>query len=96
MADDLETRRRRAVWRSSHRGTKELDLLIGGYANARLAAMSEAELSHFETFLAVNDPQLQEWLLAPQEKAEPGFADLVASVREFHGLAREKDRPENN
>jgi succinate dehydrogenase flavin-adding protein (antitoxin of CptAB toxin-antitoxin module) len=58
--------------------------------------MSEAELSHFETFLAVSDPQLQAWLLAPQENADPGFADLVASVREFHGLAREKEQTENN
>jgi antitoxin CptB len=96
MGDDLEIRRRRAAWRSSHRGTKELDLLIGGYATARLAVMSEAELAHFETFLAVNDPQLQAWLLAPHESAEPGFADLVASVREFHGLAREKDWPQGN
>jgi antitoxin CptB len=87
MGDDLEIRRRRAAWRSSHRGTKELDLLIGGYAMAKLAGMSEEDLSRFETFLAVNDPQLQEWLLAPQGNAEPEFADLVASVRQFHGLA---------
>lgn len=87
MDDDLETRRRRAAWRSSHRGTKELDLLIGGYAKARLAAMSERELAHFETFLTQNDPELQAWLLAPQTEPEPAFAELVASVRSFHGLA---------
>jgi antitoxin CptB len=87
MSDDLDTRRRRAAWRSSHRGTKELDLLIGGYAEVRLSAMSEEELSRFEMLLALNDPQLQEWLLAPHASAEPEFADLVASVRQFHGLA---------
>jgi antitoxin CptB len=86
MSDDLETRRRRAAWRSSHRGTKELDLLIGGYAEVKLSTMSEGELSRFEMLLALNDPQLQEWLLAPQASAEPEFSDLVASVRQFHGL----------
>lgn len=96
MSDDLETRRRRAAWRSSHRGTKELDLLIGRYALAKLPQMSEEELSRFETFLAVNDPELQEWLLAPQGEADPAFADLVASVREFHGLAKDKDRRQSN
>lgn len=86
MHDDLETRRRRAAWRASHRGTKELDLLIGGYASALLAGMSGDELSHFEAFLALNDPELQEWLLAPAGTPEAAYADLVASMRNFHGL----------
>jgi antitoxin CptB len=87
MTDDIETRRRRAAWRAAHRGTKELDLLIGTYADAKLAQMAEAELGHFESFLALNDPELQDWLLAPEPNAEPRFADLVCAVRQFHGLA---------
>jgi antitoxin CptB len=86
MSDDLETRRRRAAWRAAHRGTKELDLLIGGYARARLGAMAEPDLARFEQFLAVTDPELQHWLLAPEVTAGTEFADLVAEVRHFHGL----------
>jgi antitoxin CptB len=86
MADNLEARRRRAAWRASHRGTKELDLLIGKYADATLALMADEELSHFEAFLSLPDPELQAWLLAPKAHAAPEFAGLVAAVRSFHGL----------
>ncbi len=86
MIEDLESRRRRAAWRASHRGTKELDMLIGRYADATLPSMAEAELRRFEDFLNLEDPALQGWLLAPS--IEPGveYADFVAAVRRFHGL----------
>lgn len=88
MGDDIEVRRRRAAWRAGHRGTKELDLLVGRYADARLASMSVAELAQFEDFLAASEPELQAWLLAPvSEAAEGPFAELVAEIRSFHGLA---------
>lgn len=88
MGDDIEVRRRRAAWRAGHRGTKELDLLVGRYADARLAGMSAAELAQFEDFLAASEPELQAWLLAPVSEAVEGpFAELVAEIRSFHGLA---------
>lgn len=86
MDHDIETRRRRAAWRASHRGTKELDLLVGRFADTALGAMSEGELSRFERFLDVNDPQVEKWLLAPAPPADTEFADVVAAVRKFHGL----------
>ena len=88
MGEDMEVRRRRAAWRAGHRGTKELDLLVGRFAEARLSAMSGADLDRFEQFLASSDPEIQTWLLGP---AAPGaaseFADVVAEIRKFHGLA---------
>ncbi len=86
LADDLDIRRRRAAWRAAHRGTKELDLLIGGYAEARLAAMSGDELAQFERFLLVEETDLQSWLLAPCPEVEGEFAALVTQMRAFHGL----------
>lgn len=82
----MDTRRRRAAWRAAHRGTKELDLLIGGYAVARLGTMSEAEIGAFEHFLAVQDTDLQSWLLAPGANAPAEHEALVDAVRVFHGL----------
>jgi antitoxin CptB len=90
MGEDIEVRRRRAVWRAGHRGTKELDLLVGRFADAHLAAMGDEELARFETFLAVSEPQLQAWLLAPDLEPPGGeteFADIVTAIRTFHGLA---------
>lgn len=90
MADDIEIRRRRAAWRAQHRGTKELDILIGAFAMARLADMDGAALSSFERFLEVSDPELQAWLLGPGLEPNGGprgeTGELVRQVRVFHGL----------
>ena len=87
MSEDIEVRRRRAAWRAGHRGTKELDLLVGRFAEARLSAMTAADLDRFERFLAVTDPEIQAWLLGPiSVPAEAEFADVVAEIRKFHGL----------
>lgn len=87
MGDDIEVRRRRAAWRAGHRGTKELDILVGRFAEARLADMTAQDLVRFEQFLAVTDPELQAWLLAPGADPVGEFADLVGAIRRFHGLA---------
>lgn len=88
MSDDLEVRRRRAAWRAGHRGTKELDLLVGRFADARLDAMTADALDRFERFLAATEPEIQHWLLGPEGSAAEGeFADVVAEIRKFHGLA---------
>ncbi|MCH9765765.1 MAG: succinate dehydrogenase assembly factor 2 [Alphaproteobacteria bacterium] len=88
MQDELETRRRRARWRAQHRGTKELDLLLGGFAEARLATMNDAELKAFEAVLSLDEPRLQRWLLAPQmaEDIASDVQPMVVAVRAFHGL----------
>lgn len=86
MSEDIEVRHRRAQWRAAHRGTKELDILVGRFAEARLAAMTAADLDRFERFLAVTDPEIQSWLLAPIAGAGGEFADMVAEIRTFHGL----------
>jgi len=87
MADDIETRRRRAAWRASHRGTKELDFLLGRYAMAKLDGMTEGELERFERLLAASDPELEGWIMARGTGAGGELARAVADVRRFHGLA---------
>lgn len=83
---DMELRRRRALYRAQHRGTKEMDIVIGRYAEAKLGAMDAAGLSLFEEFLALPDPLLQGWLLTGDGTAPPAFEELVAGMRAHHGL----------
>ncbi len=87
MLDDLDTRRRRAVYRSAHRGTKEMDVMLGRYCASVLPTLDDPELARLEQFLSLPDPDLQNWLLKPQVIADLEYADLVAAVRAFHGLA---------
>ncbi|MEM7775649.1 MAG: succinate dehydrogenase assembly factor 2 [Pseudomonadota bacterium] len=91
MVEDLDTRRRRALYRANHRGTKEMDWMLGRFANAAVADMDPSELSVFEQFIAISDPELQPWLMdtpaqLPVAPPDPAFADLIGRVRAFHGL----------
>ncbi len=88
MHDDLEMRRRRAAYRASHRGTKEMDIVLGRYAEARLGIMSLAELELFERLLALPDPQLNQWFAQGATAGDAGeFAELIVGLRAHHGLA---------
>ena len=57
----LETSRKRLLWRATHRGIKEMDILVGGYAARHLGSMSEPELAQFEMLLEIPDQELLAW-----------------------------------
>jgi len=84
--EDIELRRRRAAYRASHRGTKEMDWILGRFAQAALEGMPVDSLVLFERLLALPDPDLQDMILHPELMPAGEFAELVASVRAFHGL----------
>jgi len=86
MTDDVASRRRRAVFRASHRGTKEMDWLIGRFADARVADMPPQALADFERLLQMPDPELHDMILYPEIAPAGGFAVLIAQLRTFHGL----------
>jgi len=92
MSDDLEMRRRRAAYRANYRGTKEMDWLLGKFADAHLAGMAANDLTTFEQFLALADPDIQNWLMdtptrTPVASPDPQFQDLIGRIRTFHGMS---------
>jgi antitoxin CptB len=86
MTDDVEIRRRRAIFRAHHRGTKEMDLLMGRFAEARVAAMAPEALARFERLLLVPDPLVQDMILHPEIAPAGEHAELIGQLRLFHGL----------
>ena len=86
MTDDAETRRRRAAYRATHRGTKEMDWVIGRFAEQALGDMAGARLAAFEELLGLPDPVLHEMVMDGVPVADARFAALVAEIRAFHGL----------
>ena len=58
----LDPRRRKALFRAWHRGMREMDLLLGQFADAKIAAMSDDDLTTFEILIdAVPDRDLLGW-----------------------------------
>jgi antitoxin CptB len=86
MSDDVERRRRRAAYRAHHRGTKEMDWILGRFADAALGSLPTDRLGVFERMLSLPDPDLQDMILHPELKPAGEFAELVAQMRVFHGL----------
>ncbi|HZD25331.1 MAG TPA: succinate dehydrogenase assembly factor 2 [Alphaproteobacteria bacterium] len=67
MAEDLETKRKRLLYRSWHRGTKELDLILGKFAEQHLADFSPGELVQYEAILESDEHDIYAWLAGRQE-----------------------------
>ena len=59
--DNDDARRKRLLWRASHRGIKEMDLIFGGFVHTRLAGFTAAELDELERMIAVPDQELLSW-----------------------------------
>ncbi len=59
--ESSDARRRRLLWRASHRGIKEMDLILGSFAAARISHMDEAELAELETIIEIPDQELLAW-----------------------------------
>lgn len=89
MNETPEARLKRLRMRAWRRGTKEMDLMLGPFADARLAGMDPAGLTAFDALLEENDQDLMRWVLG-QTPAPAPHAALLAQVADF---ARERLRP---
>ena len=70
MTDDVETRRRRAAYRACHRGTKEMDWILGRFADSALPAMAaESARAASSALLPLPDPDLQHMILTAETGA---------------------------
>ena len=82
----IEHRAKRALYRATHRGTKELDWLVGRFAQSVLPPMSSVDMDRFERFLAVPDPDLHSWIMHPEGMDGHEFQDLVHALRAYHNM----------
>jgi antitoxin CptB len=62
MTGSADIRRKRLLYRSWHRGTREADLLLGGFAEAHLAGFDEARLDRYAALLECPDADLFDWI----------------------------------
>lgn len=87
MIDPTDARRKRLAIRAWRRGIKEMDLILGGYADAELATMDEDALSLFEAVLAENDHDLFQWVTG-QDTPPPRYAGLMQTLSKRAAVAK--------
>lgn len=76
-------RLKRLMFQSGHRGTKELDFMLGNFAAQCLAQMDASELEVYEVLLNTADPLAYDWLVGQAEAPEGALRDLVKKIQDF-------------
>jgi antitoxin CptB len=81
--DDLELRRRRLLFRCWHRGTQEIDLILGSFATSSLSGFQEAQIERFEDLLDCTDLDLFDWITASAAPPPVYDHDVMRQLRSF-------------
>jgi antitoxin CptB len=84
-SEGLDPRRRRLLFRCWHRGIREMDLVLGGFADAHLTSLTEAELDELERWLEVPDQQIFAWVNGMEMTPQEFDTALFRRLRDFHG-----------
>ena len=82
MTETPDARLKRMAMRSWRRGTKEMDLILGPFADAHLAGLSEPELRAYDALLSENDQDLYPWITGAQG-VPVEHATLIARIGDF-------------
>ncbi len=86
----LDDRRKRLLYRCWHRGTREMDLIIGRFADAHIAELSESEVDDLERLIEINDLDLYAAVTGktpPPEGFEHGIFEKIKNFRVASGLS---------
>lgn len=75
MTPPLTNDQRRMLYRATHRGMKENDLLLGGFATTYLGTLTDAETTAFDVLLEELDADVLDWVMA--RKPLPPHIDVA-------------------
>ena len=84
MPIDPVARRRRIAFRAWHRGTREMDLIMGRFADAELANLTDSDLDAFEALMEWPDPDLYRWVTGDMAPPATIATPFFARLRAFH------------
>ena len=83
IISETEKRRKRLYFQCHHRGSKESDLLLGGFARAHLSTLSEDQIDRLEALLANDDADIYGWLTDRLPVPEIHNDDVMALLKNF-------------
>ena len=94
MADaaDRESRTKRLRYRAWRRGTLEMDLMMGRFADAALGGMDECQLHRFELLLNQPDPDIHAWIDGRREVPDHLRSDVLDMMLNFQKLQQDIEK----
>ena len=83
MTQTLDSRRKRIIWRATHRGIREMDYVVGTFVRAHVGEASEAELTELERIIELPDQDLMAWMTGaksvPADVDSPLLQQMLAT-----------------
>ena len=86
--NSLDSRRKRVLFRSVRRGTKESDAVIGGFAERFLAALDEGQLARLEALIECPDQDVLAWVAGARPAPTEHDNDVLALMKEYERSRR--------
>lgn len=80
----MDVRRRKLTFRCWHRGTREMDLLLGRYVDRHIAGLSDADIEALEHLLEAPDPELFAWITGGKPVPENYDLPILKAIRDYH------------
>ena len=85
-SDGLDDRRKRLLFRCWHRGTREMDLILGRFADAEIAGLTDRELDQLEHLIEVPNPDLYAALIGNAPLADEYASGLFVRIQAFRAV----------
>ncbi|MDB5616245.1 succinate dehydrogenase assembly factor 2 [Tardiphaga sp.] len=82
----LDDRRKRLLFRCWHRGTREMDLILGSFADAEIAGLADLEVMQLEALIDLEDPDLYPAFVGYTELAPEFRTPLFERIKSFRNL----------
>ena len=91
MKEDLDKKRKRLIFRSWHRGTREMDLIMGSFADEYVPAFNEEQLSLYDEILMHSDPDLYNWV-SGKEDVPANYINEVMERLLIHDVSKSSSK----
>ena len=78
-----EILKKQIIYRSTHRGTKEMDLLLGNFVKKNIDKYTDSELKDLENLIMIEDEILQKWLFEKNNENLVPFNKISKMFKEF-------------
>ena len=83
QTEDIDVRRKKALFRAQRRGFRELDLVFAAFTKTHLERLDGAQLERFEALLSVPDWQIYGWIMGHEAVPHPFDHDVFAALCDY-------------
>jgi antitoxin CptB len=87
-SNGLDDRRKRLLFRCWHRGTREMDLILGSFADAEIGGLADLELTQLEALIGLEDPDLYPAFVGEIDLPPAFRTPLFERIKSFRSLVK--------